>query len=439
MGEVMKNNNGTIRKIVLLTIFAMIITGISGCTGKEAKNYQVGTKDNGYTATTYAGVDVVSELYEGGIAFVIGNTANQPSPAVSDNVLPILNRAFITENKNSSLAITVVSASGHSEHALLESDNDEISVEGIVDGASDNNNKRRAENNREAIKTLFATGPDQDHLDFLGAMKEAVIQLKGKAGRKLIVVIGSGLNDTGILNFASDPSLLDESPEKIVSSLLENTDAHVSENTFADCDIIFAGLGQTQLPQPVLEDEGTMSRNNLREIYKAVVTNLGGTVISIDDSPNNGSAIETDHIVNPTIFDITEAIEYGEDEWHFTADESLGFNPKEATFLSKEKAIKRLEVVANKLHDDPSAKISIYGYQAQSGTKRPYPTTSQLSQARAEAVKKVLVSNLGVDEKQIVEVQGKGTGEFVDEYDAGGKWISSMAPQNRVVVIKVTA
>jgi outer membrane protein OmpA-like peptidoglycan-associated protein len=192
-----------------------------------------------------------------------------------------------------------------------------------------------------------------------------------------------------------------------------------------------------------LEEEGTNSRGNLRTLYKSIIEGLGGEVIYMDLAmAGDNTSVDTEYKVKLTIFDESEPVAWETDEmgetteWHFMdVDGNVQFIPDKATFKDRASVIEKLKMIAEVLNQDSSIKISITGYVAQVGAPDGKYKGS-LDSRRAKAVSDILINELEVDNAQIVSVAGGGPGTFADERRADGSFDESIAPQNRVVVIK---
>jgi outer membrane protein OmpA-like peptidoglycan-associated protein len=375
----------------------------------------------------------------GYIAFVIGNTANEPIPSVGtsgSNLSAFTNSALFSLWENHGYVKFFSAAGSEIEHGQILLDESEIKP--ISRDARAKTNTKNAEANYKILNTAFAVDPGVSHLDFVGAMKNAAEFLRGSGGEsdhKLMVVIGSGLNDAGILNFAENPELINMPPQEITSKIMETE----SERTFSGIDVVFSGLGNTVSPQNSMESLGKKnSKENLRNIYKSLIESLGGNCLYMDESQSDSKeSIETNYKVTPVDFGYDPDDVVWEVEEPIRLTESLvSFVGDKAEFIDKKKAIETLdEYVAQKLKSDTNLKITITGYVARAGSEaKKY--SGELDYKRAQAVQDVLVNDLGVDSKQISTVSGGGFGIFADESKADGKYDEVAAKQNRVVVIE---
>jgi outer membrane protein OmpA-like peptidoglycan-associated protein len=433
------------RNRILAMIAIVIMTlPLSGCgsSSSSSSSFPYPTKEVG-------GLTVPAEDYKA-VVLVIGNTANQPVPEISNNIEPFLNAAlmingfFNDDGEFQGNGFAIVSAAGSGSHETIVLNGEGLKA--VKAGGNEKNNKKHASTDIDKIKSHMSASPSADSLDFLGGIKEAVHQVEGVEGdgKILLVLIGSGLNDVGPLNFASYPDLINQDPSTIVSTILENPDTNLSNTTLEGFDVVLSGLGETVPPQPDLENEGTNSRENVRKIYEELVRGLGGNVLYTDKTATSSekkTSVETSYTVTPTILNPASPLVWKSNaditELHFTT-ESLNFNGDEATFVDPAAAASTLNAVVDEIKGEKNVKISIVGYTA-STKANLNESENSLSTERANAVRDILVNNLGVDSSLIVEVRGAGTGHFANEfpYGPGGDYDYAAAVQNRVVVVTI--
>jgi hypothetical protein len=420
---------------ILLMVTALLAAALSLSACTTEVEYPYPTKKS-------AGLDVPEKDYEA-VVVIVGNTANVPAPAVSKNMIPFFNAATLMPGFSEGTTFAIVSAAGVQSHSRIVMEAGGLDIPNP--NGSERNNERHAEECIGAINTLLSVDPRTSHVDYLAAMEEGVRLLDGINGDKLMIIIGSGLNDCGDLNFASNTGLINEDPATITERILGNEDAHVSATTLKGFDIVLSGLGDTALPQPQLENEGTNSRINVQVIYERLISGMGGNIIYVDKSAStSGAVVNTDFIVNPFVFDLSVPLIWSKSEdesklktdYHLT-EEVLTFLPDSASLKDLAAAKGVLRVVADDINPSQSARVSIVGYQAAT-SEQTYVETSELTVSRANAIRDLLVNELDVDPLKIVEVKGAGTGHFVEEFNEYGEWDTNIAAFNRVVVVSVS-
>jgi outer membrane protein OmpA-like peptidoglycan-associated protein len=451
--------------VVLAVLIGVALLPLAGCSSSGGSD---GKTSYDYAIKEIAGLTVPADYPEKGYvsaAIVAGNTANQPIPSITPSLEPYLNSALLSGKD-----IKLFSAAGRNHHerislqgTLIKVDaqgnerRNKFAMEGRQDVKENEENEENEENigNIDIVNRSLNAPPKTGNLDFFGAMIEAAgaleqgsVEQNEESGtyqsKKLLIIIGSGLNDVGVLNFASNPALINQDPNEVAESILAMSGAGVIETTLSGFDVVFSGLGSTALPQGGLQYQGEEnSRTNLRAIYQAIVERLGGRAIFDNPDLSETGSVETKLLVNPTVFDLSVPLQWSgdgdsdgdEQEWHFTED-SVRFQPDLYEYSDIEVARENLKVIADNIISD--TQITILGYQAATSANIQRET-SELTTARANAVRDVLINDLGVDPLQVIEVRGAGTGYFVDEFDENGNWDANLAPLNRVVVIKLSA
>ena len=424
--------------LIIATVLAAALVCLYGCGSSEVSSGSSGgaSGQNTEGMQEVGGLIVPEKEYEA-VCVIVGNTANEPAPQINDAIAPYLNSAFLVESSGAKIDMSsfiFISAAGSSTHESLPLDSSGLKA-AKIDG-NENNNVTAASANFQTISEAISVDPGTNHVDFFGALKEASRRLKNYSGPKLIIMIGSGVNDAGDLNFALNTGLINQNPSDVTKSILSDSSTNVSSTTLENCDVVWAGLGDTTLPQPELKSEGENSIDNLAAIYKSLIEGMGGAVVMFDMSQTDNPSIQTSYTVTPFVFDDEPLVwedSGNSTEWHFT-ETSLAFNPDEATFVDAASAKEALKSVAEEINANSAAKITITGYQAATSAKI-FESTSDLTRARAQAVSDMLVNELGVSPSAIEAVVGGGTGTFVDEFDDDGNWSDDLASFNRVVVI----
>jgi hypothetical protein len=418
---------------VMAVLTVMALTPLTACGGGGGSSTDI---DPGYDTVEYGGLKIPADMVEGNVlvkeyqevVLIIGNTANQPAPTISDNVAGYLTAAWLGGAKET----RIISAAGSVEHK------ESVGEFGKRIGIDHNEtrNQQAQKSDLADLEAFINVDPAKDHLDFVGAIKTATGYLRGKDGDKLLIVIGSGLNDFGHLNFAAYPETINEAPTDAVAHLVASGSG-LSSTSLEGVDVVLSRIGCVSGEQRALEPDGDVdSKENLEKIYVAAVEALGGTVAYLDKTepdPDHRDSVVTSNTVSPTYFvphvpegskpePLSEALHLGES--------TLGFIPDTAKFQDHDATVLKLTDLA-KILKETRQSIRILGYQA----FPPGSTVGDLPDSRALAVQELLINDLGVDPAQIVEARGDGAGPFANEYDENGKWSTELAQPNRVVVI----
>ena len=273
------------------------------------------------------------------------------------------------------------------------------------------------------IKQIRSSYATTDGADYLEAIRNAALYAKDKENT-LIYVVGSGLSDTGLLNFA-DGDLLFGHSTKEISGAVSNTIE--DKKALSGLTIFWEGLGDAVAPQEQLNVD---LKNKEKSIYSAVLTELGlnhGDFIEMKTTQENNenqdvkATVKTTSVKNETlVFDYSNE------------SSELAFNPGAATFKDKKAAESEVQKLVKKYSN------SIYTIKAfQSRGMCDLGKDSDLLNARSEATKQ-LFENVGVSIEDIRIEDGeigdanecpKGEGHYpVDE---------AVAPKNRKVRISV--
>ena len=239
---------------------------------------------------------------------------------------------------------------------------------------------------------------------------------KDKSIRK-VLVIGSGLSDGGILNFAKN-DLLFRNTDEIIKGM---EDAGALSRNLSGVQITWYGIGQVTSPQDNLNDKDLEA---IKEIYRSVLENKGAK-ISFDDSIRSSGTIENNrHTVaitkvsdgiGPFIFD----------------DKVLPFKGSSAEFNNEKAAEKTLEQVVEAANKYSRKTVVITGYMAPDSCDGNADTS--LAEARANRVKNYLKSKI----KNNIEVVNGGVYQpEVSVCDSRNKRIPEREQEKRRVVIK---
>lgn len=327
------------------------------------------------------------------IAIVIGNTQNTPTPSLTSEISDTIESTMLLYKGKSTAelkdGIKVISAVKEPE--VINFSTVDLNLKDI--GLNNSNAKRDASINIQEIEgKIKELTPNNNGANYL----EAIIAAKNniEKGSK-IIVIGSGLSDSGDLNFSKN-SILTNS--RVREEAIDNISDKYSSTYLEDYHVEFYGLGDTTDPQMALS---SVQKDLVRSIYEEAITRMGGSV-SINTSTLAGPAVKTTYLVGTTdtgcgdvklIFD----------------DEDLKFIPDQAAFIDEVAAMETLSTI-RELWDnqrDMIELIQIDGYTAH------YPGAETLSQERADTVKSAL-SHLGVPTEKM-NATGQGYGPYEED------------------------
>ena len=338
------------------------------------------------------------------VAIVLGNTQNTPAPSISGDVSEAVIATMLAHKGEDAEALidSIKFISAVKQPEVISLDSSDIKIREISQNNS--NAKRDAKLNIEAIsEKLNNAKPVDNGANYFEAIMEARNNVK--VGSR-IIVIGSGLSDSGDLNFSKNSILTNEDARK--AAIAEIQDKY-GRDYLEGYIVEFYGLGDTAAPQEALSN---IQKDIVRDIYEDSIRKLGGKV-TINTRTQISNPVETKYSVGTTdtgcgdinlIFD----------------DEDLKFVGDKAIFIDRAAATKALSSVNDiwARQQDTIQAIQVDGYTAH------YPGADNLSQERANAVKDALVG-LGISTSKITAT-GKGFGPY--ETDA----------QNRTVKINIS-
>lgn len=367
------NSNSTIIAIIvaLLCIGALVLLinsgsfsgGDSGCGSREED-----TNRSGYCITSKSDYDEM--------VIVTGNTQNTPEPNLDftqDELYDILGGIFYNTERGDSPNISIVSASGTNQ--LIDYDARYKVKQNIA--ASNNELKKLGDELNSAIKTL----PEESGADYVGGILEAGSYLKN-AKNPLILVVGSGYNDSGALDFANTDIL--QNKNATIDYLTQSK--RIRENNLDNITIYWYDIGYVVKPQADLSEY----KEIIREIYKEALGYLGAKEIKFFASRKRASeSIDSLYTVQQVYIDelkVGDTFDVNENIGKFYPDKDILINPSEV----KEK----LSSFAKRFNPTSNTKLKLTGYIAICVSQ------GQLGLSRAETIKGVLVE-LGIPADKI--------------------------------------
>lgn len=353
-----------------------------------------------------------------GVAMVVGNVANSPVPKV-------------TKEANSYLRNSLAKASGELEVDIFSATPGGRTMEAEGGKARRAGNVsafiRNANRQLSTIDEVVVKPSTEPHVDYFNNILTAARSVKSspKVDNGLVLVVGSGLSDSQPLNFTQG-DLLHADPMDVVEGLERGRSFVPGE--LSGVTVVWSGIGATASPQTPLD---ASEKSNLEAIYRTVLQQMGAQV-RFDNSISNGDSVRTEYEVDlVSVNGISGGLmvfKLGED--------SIEFRQDTASLVDEAAAKAALVGVIQAYQSCPAVKVTIEGYQAVADGGSDGGMYSELSQSRADTVKRLLVSE-GLAEDQVNSL-GKGTSDFegrVNEYDSDGKWSEDLARQNRVVLI----
>lgn len=265
-------------------------------------------------------------------------------------------------------------------------------------------------------------------------------------GEKTIVLIDNGISTTGVVAFSSFQGF---DVEKAIAALDENDYPDLT-----NINVVWYGLGSTVSPQDELSYDDLA---NLQSFWQKYLENAGASNIQF---PKNVAVnTTTDHSalpwvstveVTPTVSKIpgfddiaeeaeTLSEEKRDDLYDEVLDAGLKFDEDAAHFkpdsyelLDRAAAVELMKPFAMYLKANPEQRVLLLGTTASVGSAEE---CVKFSHGRAEKLKELLVSDMGVDASQLVTVGlGYEHAFHIDDLNEDGTLNEAVAPKNRSVI-----
>ncbi len=367
------------KKVITLIMFCtMILATVTGLTGCSSGNN-----------------DTVAE--KAAVCYVLANTANSQglnlnSPMVQDTVYDtVRNYGYIS----------VVNADGIPDIVFASSFDIDDKYKSASKDKLDMDARSKTTNLITGMQGVIATDPEVDYLEALRLAVRSMASLEGYDS-KTIVVIGTGLSTTGVLDFQNN--LISAEPATVVELLKEKSEIP----DFSGMTVYWQQMGDVAAPQASLT---AAQRNKLQQIYGGIVETGGGTFVYNDIIANPVNAGTSYPAVTPVELPADTPISFEPEVFESATEEDalpepivlteeqVTFIGDKAEYLYPDEAASVLKPIADFLMRN-DVTILLCGTTA-GDSNSAY--TMELSQARAEAVKQSLV-DLGVDPSRIIAV-----------------------------------
>lgn len=394
------------RMITLIMVCVMMFTLVCGLTGCSSGSE--GAKNE-----------------KAAVCYVLANTANSQglnlnSPMVQDTIYDtVRNYGYIS----------IVNADGIPDIVLANSYDIDAKYKSASKEKLDMDARSKTTNLIAGMQGVIACDPEVDYLASLNLAVRSLLSLEGY-DFKTIVVIGTGLSTSGVLDFQNN--LISADPNTIVELLKEKDEIP----DFSGMTVYWQQMGDVAAPQQALT---SAQRNTLQQIYGGIVEAGGGTFVynNIIANPVNESASYP--AVTPVEFPADTPISFepdildtNEDDHVFTdpvvlTEEQVTFIGDKSEYLYPEEAESVLKPIADYLACN-QVTILLCGTTA-GDTNSDF--AMKLSQERADTVKQTLVK-FGADPNRIIAV-GLGSSDPWHIYGVG--YDSAASSTNRKTVI----
>lgn len=361
------------------------------------------------------------------VYLVVGNTANSPAPKLSNTVKKYLANSMVSKNYD----IRAYSATYNMDILFSEKGKKSDSTLGIDPNEIEKSVTKKIDEINDKISSTEPTTDGARYLETIEnkakALKTEVENNKGTKG--IIIVIGSGLSDGGVLNFSEGRIL--EKEASITTSRLDNSGV-VSDNIIAGkVDIAWSCIGIVASPQAKLSDPDT---KKMETIYTHIFEKMGFKKYSFpNDQPDDMAidSIKTKYKVK--IIKVRDPNLWGDSGVIFDEESDLAFKSWGDSFLDSNRAKKELDYISDQ-YKQFNGVIKIEGYTAADKNRNVH---IDIAEKRVERIRKELIAR-GVKNSDIeADAIGKGSHEEFCKLDNPDEYCEDEAKKNRIVVIKM--
>ena len=318
------------------------------------------------------------------VVIVVGNTKYSPEPNFSNisSFEKTIKDVFYNTESGKKANVTIISSTENPKTIEIDNKYD------VSPAANEIATKENLNLFIKGINKAVSSSPSESGADYFEAIRVAAESIKN-ASNPIIIIYGSGLSDSGVLNFAFD-NLLEKYNENndYVRNLLEEN-GKIKNGEYNNIPTVWYGAGQVVGKQKELKEW----INILKNIYEDALSYLGLDVsfeqVNVSSSTKS---VESDYEVNRTFVDTLES------------GDEINLTERYAEFYPDKDTLKNAAEVTNYLTDfskkiiNANSKIKVVGYQTTCAT------TKDLGYARAKTIARILIS-LGVSEDNI-EVDG---------------------------------
>ncbi|MCD8049764.1 MAG: hypothetical protein LUG52_09285 [Clostridia bacterium] len=215
---------------------------------------------------------VISEE-KAAVVFVIGGHAN--SQGLNFNSSLVQNTVYNTVKNYGFIGIVSVDGSPEVIHAASYDIND--MYKSASDTILESDAREKANNIIYNMQSITADDAEADYLESLRLASRLLSSLDGYDSKQ-IIVIGTGLSTTGVLDFSNN--LISAEPEVIAELLSEKSEIP----SFSDMTVYWQQLGDVAEPQNELTAK---QRLNLKNVWQAIVEAGGGSFVYDESIANS--------------------------------------------------------------------------------------------------------------------------------------------------------
>ncbi len=345
--------------------------------------------------------------------FVVGNVANSPVPNFLSEK-KIIEAVFNNTEKGEKPNICMYSAVENPESI-------EISKKFLSEkGQNQSAIKSQAEDLARGINETAKSSPTRGGADYFEAIMRAASYLEGvEAEKPIIIVWGSGLSDTGVVDFAFG-GLLGKNDDYIKNKLrLTN----IRENGYSNISLKWLAAGQ---PIETNEQKGFSANwtNKVRNIYESALGYVGikPNYKSVESSEES---VDTEYAVAPTT--VPGELKPG---ITISLNERIArFEPDLPTLKNYDEVKEKLTGFANEFNNTDGISLRITGYQTYCARSK------ELSINRAGTIRDILVNELNVNASRIKVDGVAGPPDNREENPRCGE--TGIATEHRTVILEI--
>lgn len=356
------------------------------------------------------------ENQQNDVCFVIGNTRNVKQ--IDSNILE--DEILQAMEKESKYSIIVIDGNPN-----------EISVSGKLENS--NRLFTKKDNNQETLnnrmKEITSCVPNDEEIDILAALDYASKSIDEKADNKKIVIYSSGISTAGELNFAKNPDLIYDDPNKIIEYLKNR---HALPD-LSNIEIVWYGINHVEGEQVELS---TFELYKLKCIWSQILKECGVKFENISEIFNEKPSQQLSNEADKSDFPKVSVVKFNEivfsiEEFEFEIDTAILKNRKGAVDILRPIAQDIINAGFPQFYIVGST-ASDYGYSK--------AKCLELSLERAQAIKDILC-DLGVPEN-CLKIYGLGR-EYIDgdnrwrinDLNSNDKLNHVLAQKNRKVML----
>jgi len=173
-----------------------------------------------------------------------------------------------------------------------------------------------------------------------------------------LVVLGSGLSDSGTLDFAHNNAygIYEKKSEEIVSGL-EGIDK-IDDDTLSGVTIAWSYIGQTKYPQTELPNDQI---ETLKGVYESLFEKMDAKKVVFDDDLNDSSSsVDTERKVAPTPIS-NKSFGWGTKSLD---EKAIAFEPNDWHLKDQQTAAAELSELVYELNSDKNKKATVISYQS---------------------------------------------------------------------------